>query len=74
MTLGHCQSLLLSHVALPPPSCLPRSILHTLRVRYSLDSIYTYSGNILIAVSAPCDLCLQLGGHFSRGSHFSSGS
>ena len=25
-------------------------ILHTLRVRYALDSIYTYSGNILIAV------------------------
>lgn len=28
-----------------------RRILHTLRVRYGLDSIYTYSGNILIAVS-----------------------
>ena len=26
------------------------SILHTLRVRYTLDMIYTYSGNILIAV------------------------
>ena len=26
-------------------------ILHTLRVRYTLDMIYTYSGNILIAVS-----------------------
>ncbi|KAL4420012.1 hypothetical protein ABPG75_007110 [Micractinium tetrahymenae] len=26
-------------------------ILHTLRVRYSLDSIYTYSGNILIAAN-----------------------
>lgn len=25
-------------------------ILHTLRVRYTLDMIYTYSGNILIAV------------------------
>jgi len=33
-------------VPLPP---LP-SILHTLRVRYELDMIYTYSGNILIAV------------------------
>lgn len=31
-----------------PPS--PPSILHTLRVRYELDMIYTYSGNILIAV------------------------
>ena len=29
-----------------------RSILHTLRVRYTLDMIYTYSGNILIAVRA----------------------
>ena len=27
-------------------------ILHTLRVRYTLDMIYTYSGNILIAVSS----------------------
>ncbi len=27
-----------------------RRILHTLRVRYTLDMIYTYSGNILIAV------------------------
>ena len=26
------------------------SNLHTLRVRYELDMIYTYSGNILIAV------------------------
>ncbi len=26
-------------------------ILHTLRVRYALDMIYTYSGGILIAVS-----------------------
>ena len=26
-------------------------ILHTLQVRYTLDMIYTYSGNILIAVS-----------------------
>ena len=31
-------------------SCL-RRLLHTLRVRYTLDMIYTYSGNILIAVS-----------------------
>lgn len=31
------------------PSCMSR-ILHTLRVRYTLDMIYTYSGNILIAV------------------------
>ena len=32
-------------------SVLPgRRILHTLRVRYTLDMIYTYSGNILIAV------------------------
>lgn len=30
---------------------LPHSILHTLHVRYGLDSIYTYSGSILIAVN-----------------------
>ena len=30
---------------------LLRRLLHTLRVRYTLDMIYTYSGNILIAVS-----------------------
>ena len=42
----------------PPVDDLVRSdflhepgILHTLRVRYALDSIYTYSGTILIAVS-----------------------
>lgn len=36
----------------PPRVAAPgtSSILHTLRVRYALDSIYTYSGNILIAV------------------------
>ena len=38
--------LLLSNFA----SCGACSILHTLRVRYTLDMIYTYSGNILIAV------------------------
>jgi myosin-5 len=31
-----------------PPSC---SILHTLRVRYALDAIYTFSGSILIAAN-----------------------
>jgi len=30
------------------------SILHTLRVRYALDMIYTYSGGILIAVGFVC--------------------
>ncbi len=34
---------------LTPPAAR-RRILHTLRVRYTLDMIYTYSGNILIAV------------------------
>lgn len=34
-----------------PTSTHRHSILHTLRVRYELDMIYTYSGNILIAVS-----------------------
>ena len=29
-----------------------RRLLHTLRVRYTLDMIYTYSGNILIAVGS----------------------
>ncbi len=36
------------------PDCdttFPCRLLHTLRVRYTLDMIYTYSGNILIAVS-----------------------
>lgn len=42
---------------LPPDTCPTTrcplcSILHTLRVRYALDSIYTYSGNILIAVGS----------------------
>lgn len=31
--------------------CMRCSILHTLRVRYELDMIYTYSGKILIAVN-----------------------
>lgn len=31
--------------------CMRCSILHTLRVRYELDMIYTYSGQILIAVN-----------------------
>ena len=31
---------------------LLRRLLHTLRVRYTLDMIYTYSGNILIAVGS----------------------
>ena len=36
-------------LALKEASCMGR-ILQTLRVRYALDMIYTYSGNILIAV------------------------
>ena len=36
------------------------SILQTLRVRYGLDMIYTYSSNILIAVSRlPCSEVAQ---------------
>ena len=37
---------------------LPCRLLHTLRVRYTLDMIYTYSGNILIAVSPSLLMCL----------------
>ncbi len=44
---------------LTPPAAW-RRILHTLRVRYTLDMIYTYSGNILIAVRpAPRALTLN---------------
>ena len=45
-----CRSLAPQH---PGSSQFVRRILQTLRVRYTLDMIYTYSGNILIAVRAP---------------------
>ena len=36
-----------------------RRILHTLRVRYALDMIYTYSGGILIAVGSPISVTVH---------------
>ena len=41
-------------------------ILHTLRVRYALDMIYTYSGGILIAVGLLHTLSVSLHCHVAR--------